>query len=156
METLHLTLDENGSIEMGVIRISNPNSKIKITLPVGSFLHDSETKIYTNHSDHSGNDQTIPLLEKYKLVEDLDFILQLSKPGSFYFQVIKKTVQGPQIFFLVDPIVNIGGKQIPLSGINIQTTYARCIGKLDKWVENLKPIADLGYNMLHLPPYQAP
>ncbi|OHT06004.1 Glycogen debranching enzyme [Tritrichomonas foetus] len=63
-------------------------------------------------------------------------------------------VKAPLVRYIVDPMIQINGKSLPLGSLCIQTDYGRCIGKVQNWLENLRPISELGYNMIHLPPFQ--
>ena len=90
----------------------------------------------------------------YSIMEELIFIIPIKLPGAWKFQLICKEDEAKMVHYLVDPTITINGKNIPIGSLVIQTNYGRCIGKIQDWTKNLKPISKLGYNMIHLPPFQ--
>lgn len=155
MKILKLALNSKGSVKHGVIRIPDPNYTIQILIRVGTQFHSQDTIITTNSPDSKGNQlQTIQPSRPFSMLEDLIFDLPLSLPGVFYLQAVMGETTASAVPFIVDPIVHINDKEYPASSLSIQTNYSRCIGRVQDWVTNLKPISDLGYNMIHFPPFQ--
>ncbi|KAK8889721.1 hypothetical protein M9Y10_034475 [Tritrichomonas musculus] len=155
MKVLKLSLDNEGSATHGVIRIPNPTYTIQVLIKVGTEFHSSSTKISTNCPDAQGKQpQVIEPSRPFSMLEDLIFDLPLTLPGVFYLQAIMDDKQAKPVPFIIDPIVNINGKEFPCSALSIQTNFSRCIGYVTDWLKNLKPISELGYKMIHLPPFQ--
>lgn len=151
---LKLQLNKEGTTKRGVIRISEPSCTIHIVLPVATKFHSNDTVLQTTHPDSRGQPQTISCSKAYSILEDMTFDLPITKPGVFSFALVKGDTRAKKVTFIVDPQIEIGGKLYSCPSLSIQTNYGRCIGHVQNWVENLQPIADLGYNMIHLPPFQ--
>ncbi|KAH0787321.1 Glycogen debranching enzyme [Histomonas meleagridis] len=105
-------------------------------------------------TDEEGTNKTPKPTTEYSEFEDMIFQIEATTPGIYEFHFILNDEKTDKVHFLVNPIITINGKEIPISGLNIQTNYGRCIGLIFEWISNLKPISELGYNMIHLPPFQ--
>lgn len=155
MNVLKLSLDNQGSVSHGVIRIPNPTYTIQVLIKVGTEFHSSTTNISTNCPDAQGKQpQVIEPSRPFSMLEDLIFDLPLTKPGVYYLQAVMSDKSAKPVPFIIDPIVNINGKDYPCSALSVQTDFGRCIGYVQDWLKNLKPISNLGYKMIHLPPFQ--
>ncbi|OHT00114.1 Glycogen debranching enzyme [Tritrichomonas foetus] len=155
MKDLTLSLDSTGSTKRGVIRIPDPSYTIKVSIKVGTQFHSAGTILTTNSPDAQGKQpQTLTPSRPFSMLEDLTYELPLTTPGVYYLQAVNGDQQANPVPFIIDPIININGKEVPCGSLSIQTNYSRCIGHVQDWVKNLKPISDLGYNMIHLPPFQ--
>ncbi|EAY00134.1 Amylo-alpha-1,6-glucosidase family protein [Trichomonas vaginalis G3] len=154
MKPLTLRLNNDGGVEIGIIRISAPDHTLNVVVPIGTDFHSPTTILETNHPSKTAKTQTISQSKDYSCMEDIVFSIPLTIPGAFVLKLKNATNVGPAVHFIVDPVITINNKKVPASGLNIQTNYGRCIGTLDKWLENLTPISKIGYNMIHLPPFQ--
>jgi len=154
MTTVTLILDDNGGTEKGVIRIPNSDCNLVVVIPVGTIFHSKDTVILTNHpqNDEKG------ILEKkhYSVMEDYSILIKITTPGVWSFQLKMNDQLGPLIRFITETDVIINKKSVPINSLIIQTNYARCVGKVTEWLDNLRPISELGYNMIHFPPIQEP
>ena len=153
--TLHLLSD--GTVNPGVLRIPFPNSILQVILPSGSSFHHPETTLISNIPFKSKKIQKVKRFPgPYSLLWDLYFELNITMSGPFYlyFRSGVDNSRSPHVYFTVDPILYINKNVIPISSLIVQTNFARCIGTVDHWVENLQVISQLGYNMIHLPPIQ--
>ena len=151
---LKLLLNKDGTTDRGVIRISEPSCTIHVVLPVATRFHSKDTVLRTTHPDSTGKPQEFQCSKAYSIVEDMTFDLPVTKPGVFSLTVVKGETRAKKVTFIVDPLIEIGGKMYTSPSLAIQTNYGRCIGHVQDWVTNLQPIAELGYNMIHLPPFQ--
>ncbi|OHT13097.1 Amylo-alpha-1,6-glucosidase family protein [Tritrichomonas foetus] len=175
MKILRLPLNNDGSVENGIIRIPNPGYTLEVQLPVGTRFHTPHALLVSNLpiNENNSEGEVIKPLKPYSILEDLIFHIQITKAGawSFYVCNVKSEYDKIQsladlqkasndfekansVRYIVDPTVEINGKPIPTGALCIQTNYGRCIGYVSEWLKNLKPIADLGYNMIHLPPFE--
>jgi len=55
-------------------------------------------------------------------------------------------------YFSVEPALHINDKDLPLSGLAIQSVTGKWMGSLSTWPEFFKVFAKKGYNMLHFTP----
>lgn len=156
MTALQLSLNNAGTADTGVIRIARPGYTLRVILSVGTPFHAAETVIETNHpiSGNSSATTTIKPLKSYSIMEDMEFELPIKAAGAWNLQVVKGETRAKPVTFIVDPLIEINGKKLPPGALVIQTDFGRCIGKVEDWPKNLKPISELGYNMIHLPPFQ--
>ena len=156
MTVLQLSLNNAGTTETGVIRIAHPGYTLRVILSVGTPFHASETVIETNHpiSGDFGKVSTIKPLKAYSIMEDMEFELPIKAAGAWNLQAVKGETKARPVTFIVDPLIDINGQKLPPGALVIQTDFGRCIGHVEDWLKNLKPISELGYNMIHLPPFQ--
>ena len=155
MKSLKLFLDNDGSAKRGVIRIPDSSHTIQVVIKVGTKFHSHNTVISTNSPDSKGNSpQVITPSRPFSMLEDLTFDIILTTPGVFNLQAVNGEERAQPVPFIIDPVLNVNGREVRCSSLSIQTNYARCIGHVSDWVKNLKPVADLGYNMIHIPPFQ--
>ncbi|EAY03049.1 Amylo-alpha-1,6-glucosidase family protein [Trichomonas vaginalis G3] len=149
MKKLELTLNENGGTGQGIIRFDGGETELLVRIPVGTNFHNADVSIITNMPEESN----FKPIKEFRIMEDYVFSSILKYPGKWYLQLKLNSNEGPKVHYIIDPIITINGKKLTPSALNIQTNYARCIGKLEDWVKNLKVIADEGYNIVHLPPF---
>ena len=154
MNSLNFTLNQNGGTETGIIRISNPNHYLNIIVPIGTKFHTLSTKLSTDHSNIENKNLILSPIKEYKVLEDISFSFELKLPGAFSFYLFTEKENGPIVRFIVDPLIPINNKLIPTNGLIIQTNFGRCIGFVQDWINNLQPISEIGYNMIHIPPFQ--
>ena len=155
MRLLQLSLNNAGTADPGVIRITQPDCAVRVILSLGTPFHSAETVLETNHACRDKSEPLVIKPEKsYSLMEDMSFQFPITAPGSWFLQVVKGENRAKPVTFIVDPLIDINGQKIPPGGLVIQTNFGRCIGHVEDWVKNLRPIAELGYNMVHLPPFQ--
>ena len=57
-------------------------------------------------------------------------------------------------FLVVEPIVQIAGRKVPLDSLVIQTVLSRSMGPYTRWKEVVMRQKDLGYNLIHFTPIQ--
>ncbi|KAK8860545.1 hypothetical protein M9Y10_012210 [Tritrichomonas musculus] len=162
MKHLRLPLNKEASVEIGIIRIPHVGYVLDVHLPVGNKFHQPQTILMSNQpaSDNELESdemhQVKPTNKNYSMFEDIVFEIPLNTAGAYSFY-IKNPSSGDEakiVRYIIDPKININGEPKPLESLCIQTNYGRCIGQVQDWLENLRPIADLGYNMIHLPPFQ--
>ncbi|KAH0785625.1 Glycogen debranching enzyme [Histomonas meleagridis] len=153
MKTIKLKLNDGGSVDLGTIRIPGPGHSLEVRLPVGTQLHSSET-VLKSWQSYDPEPEIIKPTRAYSIMEELIFTIPIKLPGAWHFRISSKDVEGKMVHYLVDPIIKINDKEVPIGSLVIQTNYGRCIGKVQDWLKNLKPISELGYNMIHLPPFQ--
>ncbi|KAJ2879592.1 bifunctional 4-alpha-glucanotransferase/amylo-alpha-1,6-glucosidase, partial [Coemansia asiatica] len=60
----------------------------------------------------------------------------------------------PTAYFLVDPMLTLGGQPLPLDGIVLQSVSPKWLGKVKSWAPQLALSSKMGYNMLHFIPMQ--
>lgn len=151
--TINLTLNEEGGADLGIIRISEPKHRLRVIVPIGTEFHKSGTVLFSVHN-YEGKEVIIKPEKDYSPMIDIFYLIDLPYPGAFKFYLENEGNKGPIVRYIVDPIISINKKEIPSSGLVIQTNYGRCIGPISEWLKNLESISDLGYNMIHLPPFQ--
>jgi glycogen debranching enzyme len=155
MSVLRLHLNAAGSVDPGVIRIPHPNVTLQVHVSVGTPFHGPDTVLLTNHPISSACDEaTITSQKSYSLMEDLLFDIPITTPGAWRFRLFRGNRDGISIGFIVDPLIDINGRPVPIGALSIQTNLGRCIGYVQAWLVNLKPVSELGYNMIHLPSFQ--
>lgn len=155
MSILRLQLNNDGCVETGIIRIPKPGYTLEVQLTVGTKFHSPQTVLKSNHpTDDHPEGEIIQPLKPFSILEDMFFHINLTTAGAWSFHVVNGESKSRTVRFIVDPVLNIQGKPIPTSALCIQTNYGRCIGYVEEWLQNLKPISELGYNMIHLPPFQ--
>ena len=62
--------------------------------------------------------------------------------------------RGPKVRFVVEPVLFVGGKLLPMEGISQQTVLTRCLGPLWHWDAALAETIACGYNSVHFTPVQ--
>jgi glycogen debranching enzyme len=154
MPVLRLSLNHAGSVPLGIIRIPKPGCTVLVQLSVGTSFHSAETVLQTNHPIGDSAISAIKSARTYSILEDLIFELPIITPGAWSFQLVRHDTAANPVPFIVDPVIMINGRNLSPGALVIQTNYGRCIGLLENWVSNLKAISALGYNMIHLPPFQ--
>ena len=153
MKVLQLPLNNDGCVNSGIIRIPNSSYTIEVQLLLGTRFHHPNSVLESNHTA-SGEFETINPTKPYSILEDMHFKINLTRAGAYSFRITNGNEQSHPVRYIVDPTIEINGKKVPTEALCIQTNYGRCIGTVDQWLNNLKPIAELGYNMVHLPPFQ--
>ena len=151
-----LILNEYGGVENGIIRIKEHECILLIIIPVGTTFHSPFTTIITDHPYYIQKNDEFDFHKTYSIMEDYILTLRITTPGAWFFQLSLNENNGPIIRFLVDTYLLINNKKVFSNGLNIQTNYGRCVGHVKDWVTNLRPLANLGYNMIHFPPIQDP
>ena len=151
---MRLPLRSDGGVDIGIIRIPEPGKTLEVVVPIGTEFHRETTVLHTNQPGKDGKEHTIKPLKAYSIMEDIVFSFDINIAGAFHLNLQDGNKIGPTVHYIVDPIITINKNKVPSSSLSIQTNYGRCIGYLKDWVKNLKPISDLGYNMIHLPPFQ--
>ncbi|OQR68221.1 glycogen debranching enzyme-like [Tropilaelaps mercedesae] len=73
----------------------------------------------------------------------------------FYFTVDGSSEENGSGFILVDPVLILQGKALPLDGIQCQTVLSKCLGPLHTWEDKIAVAVVSGYNMIHFTPIQA-
>lgn len=155
MNILRLALNNDGCVENGIIRIPHPGYILEVRLTVGTKFHSPQTVLISNHpSDSNPDGETIQPVSAFSILEDMFFQIKLSTAGAWSFYLKNGEENSHCVRYIVDPEISINGKHIPISSLCIQTNYGRCIGPVQDWLKNLKPISELGYNMIHLPPFE--
>jgi glycogen debranching enzyme len=155
MAAIPLPLNSEGTTEPGVIRVTSLSTTIHIVISVGTKFHSPTTFIATTHPTASGDRQDLQPIRAYSILEDLIYQLQIITPGVFSLTAtMGDSITAQPVIFVVDPVIEINGKPRNFSSLSIQTNFARCIGHLKDWIPNLTPISELGYDIIHLPPFQ--
>jgi hypothetical protein len=92
----------------------------------------------------------------------ISLIVLYSTLNDFFFQVPIITVNGlsfddhllQPMNFLIDHLIWINRRLDRSELLLTQMTFGRCIVRLGMWVRNLKLVATLEYNLIHLPSFQ--
>ena len=156
MKHLFLELNPSGCVDHGILRIPHKGYVLEVHIPVGNKYHTPQAVLYSNQPDKSKSDDhhIVQPNKAYSILEDIIFEITLDTAGAYSFYIQMNDEKAPIVRYIVDPEIQINGKSLPLGSLCIQTNYGRCIGKVKEWLENLRPISELGYNMIHLPPFQ--
>ena len=145
-----LTVNDKGGVENGILRFTGGSCDLLVTIPVGNEFHTEKLELITKKSDKI----VAKAVTQYRTLEDYVWSIKVSQAGSWFFQLKNENHKGPLVRFIVDPVLRINGKEVNPSALAIQTNFPRCLGPLNKWEQNLAHVSRLGFNMVHLPPFQ--
>lgn len=104
--------------------------------------------------------QNDKLSASYEKIRDVEMYseIQLTKSGSFLFQIIEETSGEPcgSVYVQIEPEIHIGskGETLKLEAIRCQTVLSKCLGPLSTWEAKLRVAKESGYNLIHFTPVQ--
>lgn len=100
-------------------------------------------------------------LLKANISFDLDFWgnascnLEISTPGAYSYHIeygnSSKSITG---YFVVDPILTITDKHVPIEGIVMKTIIPKWMPEISQWHQFFSTASSLGYNAIHYAPMQ--
>lgn len=94
---------------------------------------------------------TCSVAERY-----IDVVLERPGPYSFEYRVMGRDgAESKHVgHFLVEPMLTLGGRELPLDGVTVQTVITCCLGPLSEWLGRLRVSSEARYNMVHFTPVQ--
>jgi len=136
--TEHLTMQNNSFLIIKLFNGPEITNNIFIITNLPNYLTSKELDIETLNPVHGKiNGKFVK-----KLPDCVDtsvyFYFDVKSSGSFFFQVgytnSKNEIQYTKEFWIVvDPIITVGNKEIPINSITMQTVLSKAIGKLEDW-----------------------